>query len=339
MSIFKFATFSSVLTTFTRIASDVMSVSFKGVQLQAGVAADQGLEIGGHSIKDNGTGSLSVSASVAAFTGQVTVVSTLTVTGEATAAVATSATSLPQFGQVVPITALGAANGVATLDGSSKIPLAQFPSVILTQLKPPLAWNASTNTPTIVSGVGIAGDQYRVTVAGTTTIDTFSDWQSGDLLTFDGTIWYKTDNSEAFGLTQSVTNGDAANSPSADAVYDFVVAQIGGANTFDDIISTGGLIVGKIHNAAVVATGPLQAGLDTTELSIAISSTELLVGKRRKIITAGSGLTPNEAVYMGTGNVPTSNPPTATLTHVIRIGWAQSTTSFATDVEYLYQNA
>lgn len=57
-------------------------------------------------------------------------------------------------------------------------------------------WNASSNTPTIVSGVGTNGDYYIVTTAGTTNIDGISSWGVGDWIIFNGTVWQKIDNSD-----------------------------------------------------------------------------------------------------------------------------------------------
>ena len=54
-------------------------------------------------------------------------------------------------------------------------------------------WNASTNTPTITSGTGTKGSLYKVSVAGTTTVDGISSWNIGDMLAFDGTTWDKID--------------------------------------------------------------------------------------------------------------------------------------------------
>ncbi len=54
-------------------------------------------------------------------------------------------------------------------------------------------WNASTNTPTLTSGVGTTGWMYKVSVAGTTTLDGISSWNVGDQLFFDGTHWDKID--------------------------------------------------------------------------------------------------------------------------------------------------
>jgi len=58
-------------------------------------------------------------------------------------------------------------------------------------------WNASTNTPTITSGVGTEGAFYIVSVAGTTNINGINDWQVGDWIVFHGSAWQKVDNSDS----------------------------------------------------------------------------------------------------------------------------------------------
>lgn len=52
-------------------------------------------------------------------------------------------------------------------------------------------WNASTNTPTLASGVGTKGDYYVVSVAGTTTLDGLSNWGIGDWAVFNGSVWQR----------------------------------------------------------------------------------------------------------------------------------------------------
>ena len=56
-------------------------------------------------------------------------------------------------------------------------------------------WNASANTPTLASGVGINGYYYIVATAGSTNLDGITDWQIGDWLMFNGTVWQKIDQS------------------------------------------------------------------------------------------------------------------------------------------------
>ena len=55
------------------------------------------------------------------------------------------------------------------------------------------SWNASTNTPTLVSSTGVNGYYYIVSVAGSTNLDGVTDWQVGDWAIFNGSIWQKID--------------------------------------------------------------------------------------------------------------------------------------------------
>jgi hypothetical protein len=57
-------------------------------------------------------------------------------------------------------------------------------------------WDASTNTPALVSGVGNKGAYYVVSVSGTTNLDSISDWQPGDWVIFNGTSWQKIDTTD-----------------------------------------------------------------------------------------------------------------------------------------------
>ena len=87
----------------------------------------------------------------------------------------------------------GAANGLATLDGSGKVPASQLD---LDSVDYQGTWNATTNSPSISDGVGTKGYYYVVSVAGTTTIDGENDWQTGDWIIFNGTVWEKSDHTD-----------------------------------------------------------------------------------------------------------------------------------------------
>lgn len=54
-------------------------------------------------------------------------------------------------------------------------------------------WNATTNTPTLASGVGTKGDYYVVSTAGSTNLDGQTLWGVGDWAVFNGSIWEKVD--------------------------------------------------------------------------------------------------------------------------------------------------
>jgi hypothetical protein len=88
---------------------------------------------------------------------------------------------------------LGVANGVATLDASGKIPANQLPASVAGAMTYQGTWNAATNTPTLASGTGTKGFLYKVSVAGTTSIDGNAQWRLGDSIVFNGTTWDKID--------------------------------------------------------------------------------------------------------------------------------------------------
>jgi hypothetical protein len=68
-------------------------------------------------------------------------------------------------------------------------------------------WNASTNTPTLASGVGVNGYYYVVATAGSTDLDGITDWKIGDWLIFNGTDWQKIDQSWAIaGVNDNITS-------------------------------------------------------------------------------------------------------------------------------------
>lgn len=66
-------------------------------------------------------------------------------------------------------------------------------------------WNASTNSPSLASGVGTNGYYYIVATAGSTNLDGITDWQIGDWLMFNGTVWQKIDQSNLVTSVNSQT--------------------------------------------------------------------------------------------------------------------------------------
>lgn len=72
------------------------------------------------------------------------------------------------------------------------------------------AWDANGNNPTLVTNVGTKGHYYVVNIAGTTLINGVNDWEIGDWIVFNGTIWEKIDNTDkvgsVFGRTGTVVS-------------------------------------------------------------------------------------------------------------------------------------
>lgn len=68
-------------------------------------------------------------------------------------------------------------------------------------------WNAATNTPTLASSVGTNGYYYIVATAGSTNLNGITDWQVGDWLIYNGTVWQKIDQSWAIaGANDNITS-------------------------------------------------------------------------------------------------------------------------------------
>jgi len=68
-------------------------------------------------------------------------------------------------------------------------------------------WNASTNTPTLASGVGTKGDYYVVSTAGSTNLDGTTLWGVGDWAVFNGSIWQKVDGGDTTTVTTLTVTG------------------------------------------------------------------------------------------------------------------------------------
>lgn len=71
-------------------------------------------------------------------------------------------------------------------------------------------WNATSNSPTLASGVGVKADFYVVSTAGATLIDGVSSWSVGDWVLFDGAHWVKIPLAAAAILSTQITDSTAA---------------------------------------------------------------------------------------------------------------------------------
>jgi len=90
--------------------------------------------------------------------------------------------------------------------------------------------NGLSNSPALVSGVGVSGHFYIVNVAGNTTLDTNSDWHVGDWAVFldeggQPAAWQKIDNTST--LTGSGTAGALSKWTDATTLNDSLVSEAG----------------------------------------------------------------------------------------------------------------
>jgi len=128
-------------------------------------------------------------------------------------------------------------------------------------------WNASTNTPTLASGVGVNGYYYITATAGSTNLDGITDWQIGDWLLFNGSNWQKIDQSN---LVLSVAGRTGA--------VTLTTADVSGLGTIatqasSNVSITGGSITG-ITDLAVAdgGTGSSTASGARTNLGLVIGT-------------------------------------------------------------------
>jgi hypothetical protein len=90
---------------------------------------------------------------------------------------------------------LGAANGIATLDATGRIPSSQL---TLEAFEYKGTWSAATNTPSLADGVGNTGDVYQVSAAGSQDLGSGSiSFVIGDKVVYNGATWEKWDLTDA----------------------------------------------------------------------------------------------------------------------------------------------
>lgn len=169
----------------------------------------------------------------------------------------------------------GAANGYAPLDGSAKVPYAYLPSALMTFKG---AWDASTNTPTLVDGTGTTGDTYRASVAGTQNLGSGPQtWAIGDFNIYNGTIWQHSPAADGVSsvngqagavtvnainqLTGDVTAGPAAQSQSKVATIAAIQGTTvsGTTGTGNVVFSASPTLTGTITAAAANFSGAISA--------------------------------------------------------------------------------
>lgn len=101
-------------------------------------------------------------------------------------------------------------------------------------------WNASTNTPTLVSSVGTKGEYYVVSVSGSTNLNGITDWVAGDWAIFNGTVWEKVDNTESVISVNGLTGVVVLNAADVGAVANTTFVNATG------LLTGGGQLTGNV---------------------------------------------------------------------------------------------
>jgi hypothetical protein len=145
-------------------------------------------------------------------------------------------------------------------------------------------WNASTNTPTLVSSVGTNGYYYIVSVAGSTNLDGITDWKVGDWAIFAGAAWEKVDNTDSvssvngFTGAVSLTTDDISEGATnlyytdtrARTAISLTTTGSSGASTYDNttgvfnIPTYADAYVGTVTSVAAITLGTTGTDLSST---------------------------------------------------------------------------
>jgi hypothetical protein len=178
-------------------------------------------------------------------------------------------------------------------------------------------WNASTNTPTLASGVGTKGDYFVVGVAGTTTLDGISTWGVGDWATYNGTVWQRVEGGadlEGVNLSVSGTTNLAALTASTALALDASknVVSVTNTGTGNNVLATSpSIATPTLTGDVAMTTGNLVVG--TSGKGIDFSATpstgtsELLAdyeeGRWTPSVSSGATITASEGWYTKIGRM------------------------------------
>lgn len=202
-------------------------------------------------------------------------------TADAAAAQLTADNAQTTANNAIPLSQKGAANGVATLDGTGKIPLSQL-TITGTSFKG--NWNATTNTPTLADGSGTGGDWYFVTNGASRDLGSGSvAWTTGALVIYNGTVWVENEATNTVlsvaGKTGAVTltTADVAASTGKNYVTDNEDAAL---NASASPSAGNPLITQSAMTSAIAA-----AGLGTTTVNVTVTG-----GNTLRVLDFGDGV-------------------------------------------------
>lgn len=273
-----------------------------------------------------------------------------------------SAVSTPLAARVLT-SSVGAANGVAGLDSGGKVPTSQLPAAVLGALNYQGTWNATTNSPSLVSATGTKGFYYTVSVAGSTNLDGITQWNVGDHAAYNGTAWEKLDGvaSEVISVagrtgvvtltTADLTDYSATiGTPLSTATSNITTLQgqasaVPVALTSNDTWKGFGATSGLNAAANLTIWAPVYltssgtwAAADATSVSTApcrgLAVAAATTGNPVTVLMQGVARhdawtwTPGADIYLAVGGGLTQTKPTGTTGYVVQaIGYALSATS------------
>ena len=188
-------------------------------------------------------------------------------------------------------------------------------------------WDASTNTPTLASGVGTANTFYIVSVAGTTTLNGVSNWGVGDWATFNGTIWQRVEGGSSGNFVDLSVSGTTTLSgltASTALALDASKNVVSVTNT-----GTGSNVLATSPTLVTPALGTPSSGVVTNLTGTASININGTVGATTPAAGSFTSLTDSgNLTFTGTGNRITGDFSNATIAN--RVFFQTSTTNGAT---------
>jgi hypothetical protein len=164
-------------------------------------------------------------------------------------------------------------------------------------------WNASTNTPILISSVGIPGNYYVVNVAGNTTLNGVSGWNVGDWAIFENGVWQKIPGSASESFTNLTTTNLAVTGLTG-FMYANGSGNVTAATTIPTTALSGTVTNAQLANNTITINGSAIALGGSTSVGTVTSVAALTLG------TSGTDL--SSTVATGTTTpVITLNVPTA----------------------------
>ncbi|MGO9171435.1 MAG: beta strand repeat-containing protein, partial [Rhodomicrobium sp.] len=208
------------------------------------------------------------------------------------------------------VSAAGANNGVATLDAGGKLSTSQLPATLVGAVVYQGTWNASTNTPALASGLGVKGNYYVVSTAGTTAIDGISQWNPGDTIIFNGTAWNKINGASpevlsVAGLYGAIT-GSALKSALSIAASDVSgLATVATSGSYSDLSNKPTIPAAQVNTDWNATGGVSQILNKPTLATVATSGSYTDLSNKPTLGSLASQSSVNLA-SQATGNLPAS---------------------------------
>ncbi len=205
----------------------------------------------------------------------------------------------------IPASDKGAADGVATLDNTGKIPSSQLPNGLEGGITVVGFWDADTNTPDLSNITANQGEAYQVSVAGNTSLNGESNWAVRDLVVWSDSLtgnWFKINSTDA---VLSVNGESGAVVLDADDISDTGTSNKFATQAELDQIATNTTNISD--NATNIADNTSDITLSQSAIA---ANTSNIANNTANILTNTNAIaTKLESITAGTPNVSITGDP------------------------------